>query len=144
MSLYKWSSNASLSFSTSTISSMQDILCDTGNLAWHPIEAGKIININEHQSLRSLKNIDSIEVKTKYLPYTCVQLQHITAYRYFFLLYYAMQRVAVANCMSLLDSNIQLNINAGIFNIMHRQVVTLFIQATLRHFCRGMNKMDIL
>src|SRR6266699_4095640 len=92
MSLYKWSSNASLSFSTSTISSMQDILCDTGNLAWHPIEAGKIININEHQSLRSLKNIDSIEVKTKYLPYTFCQLQHITAYRYFLLLYYSMPR----------------------------------------------------
>src|SRR2546429_6863150 len=109
MSLYKRSSNASLSFSTSTISSMQDILCDAGNFARYPIEAGKIININEHQPLRSFKNIDSIEVKTKYLPYTACQLQHITAYRYFLLLYCSMQRRTFDNCMYLLASNIQFN-----------------------------------
>src|SRR5579859_3044134 len=82
VSLYCWSDRTSLPFAAGAIGRVQNIFCDAGNFVRHAIEARKIIDINEHQSLRSLQDIYSVEVKTKYLSYATCQLQHFTAYRY--------------------------------------------------------------
>src|SRR5579885_305881 len=76
---------------TVAIGRVQNILGDSRDLAWYPIEAGKVVDIDQHQALRRFEHIHSIEVQPEYLSHTLRQLEHLARYRDLLLHHPAMQ-----------------------------------------------------
>ena len=123
---------------------MQDIFSDTCYLARHPIKAGEIVDVHQHQPLRRFQYIYAVEIKTEHLPHTARQLEHLAIHRHLLLLHPAMQWRTFDNRMHLLACDIELDIVSCVLDAVLRQVVAGFVKLQLRHLFRCAHQVNIL
>src|SRR5712691_5187983 len=118
----------SLTFAAKTIGSMEDILRDGGDLARDPVKAGEVVDIYQHQSIRRLQHIDTIEIEAEGFPYQPRQFEHLAADLNLLLLNLAVQWRGLGNRVDLLTGHIELDIIAGILDVACGQIVGVLIE----------------
>src|SRR5579884_4056212 len=123
---------------------MKNIFSDAGNFARHTIEAGKVVDINEHEPVRSLQDINAVEIKAKHLPNPACQFEHLGSYRYFFFRYCVMQWRCFHNGMYLLACDIEFDVKASVLNITHCEIITIGVELLMRHLFWCSHKVYVL
>src|SRR5204863_5313964 len=103
--------------------SMENVLGNSSYLTGDAVKAGKVVDINQHETLWGLQHIDTVEIKPKCLSYAPSQLEHLASHGNFLLLHWTMQNRSFCDCMYLLTSDIQFDINTRILDIAHCQVI---------------------
>src|SRR6266852_7149781 len=132
------------SFETRSISSMQDIFSNAEDVTRHAAKAGKVVDIDQHQSFCRLQRIHAIQIKAEYSPDIACQAQHFRGRWDFTLDHRPMQYRAFDDGMHFLARDIEFDVITRILDVAHREIVGILFNPEPRHLLRCSHKMNTL